>query len=166
MFSPLRQMFIGARGEVLLLPPRRYEQDGGGIETTTERRVAFTRKSRDFLGRRRRVRVADSPGRRRLRRGQNARTGSDRIPGPAIRAGCRFVPFYAGCERLEDGDAIQWGGTRLCDDGRFPPAMDAPFQDHLRCRGPGLENASPTSEFRHRGTFVVSTRRGKQFNLR
>ncbi|MBN8248693.1 MAG: molybdopterin-dependent oxidoreductase, partial [Verrucomicrobia bacterium] len=37
------QMFLEPGEEVLLLPAKtRYEQDGGGIETTTERRVAFT----------------------------------------------------------------------------------------------------------------------------
>src|SRR5262249_49842084 len=37
------QMFIEAKEEVILLPAKtRYEQDDGGIETTTERRVAFS----------------------------------------------------------------------------------------------------------------------------
>ena len=50
--SPLRvhqdiiltdQMFIEAKEEVILLPAKtRYEQDGGGTETTTERRIIFS----------------------------------------------------------------------------------------------------------------------------
>ncbi len=37
------QMFIEAKEEVILLPAKtRYEQDDGGIETTTERRIAFS----------------------------------------------------------------------------------------------------------------------------
>src|SRR5258706_13972940 len=37
------QMFIEAKEEVILLPAKtRYEQEDGGIETTTERRVAFS----------------------------------------------------------------------------------------------------------------------------
>src|SRR5204863_3181568 len=37
------QMFIEAKEEVLLLPARtRYEQDDGGTETTTERRIIFS----------------------------------------------------------------------------------------------------------------------------
>ena len=37
------QMFIDAKDDVLLLPAKtRYEQDDGGIETTTERRIAFS----------------------------------------------------------------------------------------------------------------------------
>src|SRR6185369_6973312 len=37
------QMFIEAKEEVLLLPARtRYEQDDGGTETSTERRIMFS----------------------------------------------------------------------------------------------------------------------------
>src|SRR5438874_4918113 len=37
------QMFIEAKEEVILLPARtRYEQDDGGTETSTERRIMFT----------------------------------------------------------------------------------------------------------------------------
>src|SRR5678816_3536926 len=37
------QMFLDAKEEVILLPAKtRYEQDDGGIETTTERRIAFS----------------------------------------------------------------------------------------------------------------------------
>src|SRR6185503_17988671 len=37
------QMFIEPREEVILLPAKtRYEQDGGGTETTTERRIIFS----------------------------------------------------------------------------------------------------------------------------
>src|SRR5207247_4725929 len=37
------QMFIEAKEEVLLLPGKtRYEQDDGGTETTTERRILFS----------------------------------------------------------------------------------------------------------------------------
>src|SRR5207248_9313917 len=37
------QMFIEPREEVLLLPAKtRYEQDDGGIETSTERRIMFS----------------------------------------------------------------------------------------------------------------------------
>src|SRR5947209_6111122 len=37
------QMFIEGKGEVILLPAKtRYEQDDGGTETSTERRVMFS----------------------------------------------------------------------------------------------------------------------------
>ena len=33
----------------------------------------------------------------------------------------RTVPAYAGIEALrEKGDAVQWGGPRLCEGGNFP----------------------------------------------
>jgi anaerobic selenocysteine-containing dehydrogenase len=67
----------------------------------------------------------------------------------------RVVPLYDGIQRLrEGGDSFQYGGPHLAAGGRFPTpdgrarlvAVPLPVRDHPP------------------GTFVVSTRRGKQFN--
>jgi len=150
-----RQMLVDGETVVLLPAATRYEQRGGGTETSTERRIYFS---------------PEIPG----RRIGEARTEWEilidvathvhpakgdvlRVGDPAqIRAEiAATVPFYAGIERLaRKGDAVQWGGPRLCEGGvcatpdgraRFtplrPPELDIPG-----------------------GWFYLSTRRGKQFN--
>jgi anaerobic selenocysteine-containing dehydrogenase len=65
------------------------------------------------------------------------------------------VPLYAGIETLADtGDAVQWGGRHLAQGGVFPTASG-------RGRFTSLEPAEPQVPD---GSFVLSTRRGKQFN--
>jgi predicted molibdopterin-dependent oxidoreductase YjgC len=67
----------------------------------------------------------------------------------------RAIPLYAGIETLSrKGDQVQWGGRTLYADGRFAtPDGRAHFA------------AAPLSaEPRAPDTFLVSTRRGKQFN--
>jgi len=67
----------------------------------------------------------------------------------------RVVPMYQGVQRLHaTGDAVQWGGTRLCEGGRFPtPDGRAHFI-----------TVAPVQREREARTFLLSTRRGKQFN--
>ncbi len=67
----------------------------------------------------------------------------------------RVVPVYAGVELLSTtGDAVQWGGTRLCEGGEFPtPDGRARFLA-----------VAPSDPEVPEGSFVLSTRRGKQFN--
>jgi molybdopterin-dependent oxidoreductase alpha subunit len=142
------QMLLDSAAETLLLPAQtRYEQEGGGTETTTERRIIFSPQIPRELGEARTewrilrdVAAAACPGRAHL-------LGCD--SGQAIRAEiAEAVPFYAGIEKLSTlGDAVQWGGRHLALTGRAhfrtPPLPDVP---------------------REAGTFHVSTRRGKQFN--
>jgi molybdopterin-dependent oxidoreductase alpha subunit len=140
--------------DVILLPvATRYEQEGGGTETTTERRIAFSPEIPRRVGEARsewRL-FADVANRVRpdLRWAFSWPTNRD------LRAEiAAVVPDYAGIETLErTGDQVQWGGRHLCVDrfgtpdgkGRFTP---------LRPARPELPE----------GTFLVSTRRGKQFN--
>jgi predicted molibdopterin-dependent oxidoreductase YjgC len=150
------QMLVDPGDVVVLLPAAtRYEQEGGGTSTTTERRVAF---SPEIPGPR--VGEARSEWRifadvaRRVRPDDADRFGC--ASGDAIRAEiARVVPAYAGIEGLAaTGDAIQIGGERLCEGGVFPTPD-------------GRANFSVvTSEPRAvpDGKFVLSTRRGKQFN--
>ncbi|MBX3732102.1 MAG: molybdopterin-dependent oxidoreductase [Verrucomicrobiae bacterium] len=165
------QMFLEPGEEVLLLPAKtRYEQDGGGIETTTERRVAFSPEIPRQVG--------EARAEWRILRDAAAAAWPERAgmlgcdSGQAIREEIsRVVPFYAGCERLtRTGDAVQWGGARLCDDGRFATpdgrahfkAVAVPPRERWTLRS-GPAAAQPGAP-QGLGEFRVSTRRGKQFN--
>jgi molybdopterin-dependent oxidoreductase alpha subunit len=150
------QMLVDPGEVVVLLPAAtRYEQVGGGTSTTTERRVAF---SPEIPGPR--VGEARSEWRifadiaRRVRPERAAALGCESAE--EIRAEiARVVPAYAGIENLHaTGDAIQVGGERLCEGGVFPTPD-------------GRGNFAVVVPERHdvpAGHFVLSTRRGKQFN--
>lgn len=142
-------------GEVWLLPAQtRYEQDGGGTETSTERRIMFSPQIPRAVGEARAewriLRDIALAARPKLAARFGCATGAD------IRTEiARVVPFYAGVENLSrTGDSFVYGGPHLCPDGDFPlPGRRA------RLAVPRLPQARP-----HDGTFLVSTRRGKQFN--
>lgn len=149
------QMLVDGE-EVLLLPAMtRYEQPGGGTETTTERRVAF---SPEIPG----PRVGEARAEWRIY--LDLARAVD--PEGAARLGCEdaqaireeiawVIPAYEGIQRLaRTGDAIQVGGERLCDGWIFPTADG---KAHFR---PVVPREAQVSD----GRFVLSTRRGKQFN--
>ncbi len=171
------QMFIPAREETILLPAKtRYEQDDGGIETTTERRIAFSPEIPRQVGEAR----AEWKILREL--------AATVYPERAALLGCetgwkmreeiaRVVPFYDGIQQLrKTGDAIQYGGAHLCVDGNFPTpdgkahfrAVELPARPRTGPRRPrrnlsggnGRTDSSPSPAV----TFTVTTRRGKQFN--
>jgi molybdopterin-dependent oxidoreductase alpha subunit len=142
--------------EVLVLPAMtRYEQPGGGTETTTERRIVFS---------------PEIPG----PRPAEARAEWDiylelarRVdPGRADVLGCedsqrireeiaRVIPSYAGIELLrETGDQVQWGGERLCEGGVFPTSDGRAT----------LAVIEPHDARLPAGHLHLTTRRGKQFN--
>lgn len=150
------QMFVEPKEAVLLLPARtRFEQSGGGTETSTERRIYF---SPEIPGRR----VGESkseweifmelaehvyPERRAQIHFDNAQQIREEI--------ARAVPFYDGIQHLrKKGDALQWGGPRLCEGWHFPTASG---------RAQFAVLTPPTRPV-EANTFTVSTRRGKQFN--
>ena len=148
------QMLVEGDDVVLLPVATRYEQEGGGTETTTERRIVFSPELprrvgearsewRLFADVARRVRPA-------LRAAFSWPTNAD------LRAEiARVVPLYAGIETLADtGDAVQWGGRHLCPGGEFPTPDGRGAFSVLEPPVPDLPE----------GAFVVSTRRGKQFN--
>lgn len=144
---------------VILLPARtRYEQEGGGTQTGTERRIRYT----PFIGRRREgdtvgearsewvilrdlgLRILDGPARE-----------SIRYPtGDAVRADIdRSIPLYSGIVQLRgEGDSIQYGGPRLLENGICPA-----FEDK-RAR------FSVTVPPKLRAKLLLVTRRGAQFN--
>jgi molybdopterin-dependent oxidoreductase alpha subunit len=149
-----RQMLVDGDDVVLLPVATRYEQEGGGTETTTERRIVFSPELPRRVGEARsewrlfaevvnRVRPALRPA----------------FSWPTNRALrqeiAQVVPLYAGIEDLADtGDAVQWGGRHLCTGGTFPTPDG-------RGRFSVLE---PPSADLPEGAWLVSTRRGKQFN--
>lgn len=149
------QMFIEAKEEVILLPAKtRYEQDDGGIETTTERRIAFSPEIPRQVG--------EAKAEWKILRDIAAAV----YPDKAHLLGCedgwrmreeiaRVVPFYDGIQHLrKTGDAIQYGGPHLCAGWNFPtPDGKAHF------RAVPLPNLDRAPDL-----FEVSTRRGKQFN--
>lgn len=149
------QMLLDPGDEVILLPAKtRYEQEGGGTQTSTERRVMFSPELPRQVGEAkaewrilRELAAAVDPARA-------ARLGCE--SGAAIRAEiARIVPFYDGIQHLIcSGDAFQYGGPQLAADGRFP-TPDGKAHLHV-VPLPELE--------RPPGTFALSTRRGKQFN--
>jgi predicted molibdopterin-dependent oxidoreductase YjgC len=148
------QMLIDG-DDVLLLPvATRYEQEGGGTETTTERRIVFSPELPRRVGEARSEWRLFADVARRVRpdlAGAFAWSSNQ-----ALRAEiAAVVPAYAGIETLAaTGDQVQWGGRHLCADGRFPT-------DDGRGRFTPLV-ASPRQL--PPGTFTVATRRGRQFN--
>ncbi len=151
------QMLVEPADVVYLLPARtRYEQEGGGTETSTERRVIF---SPEIPGHP--VGEARSEWRLLLELARAVKPEAcARVhfeDGAAIRAEIeRVVPSYAGIARLaKRGDQFQWGGPHLCANRAFPTADG---RAHFQCVAPA---AAPARAER---TFVLATRRGKQFN--
>jgi len=150
------QMLVDPADTVVLLPAEtRYEQRGGGTETSTERRIIF---SPEIPGPRigeamaeweilSRVAERALPELANRIRFSDAQTIRDEI--------AEAVPMYAGIEALRaKGDAVQWGGPILCVGGSFPT-------DDRRARFTPL---SPPEFALLDGMFLLSTRRGKQFN--
>jgi len=150
------QMLVDPAETVVLLPAAtRYEQKGGGTETSTERRIYF---SPEIPG----PRIGEArteweilvdlaarvrPEHQDVIRVDHAASIREEI--------ARTVPLYDGIQHLRaKGDAVQWGGPLLCAGGVFPtPDGRARF---IAVQPP--EIALPP------GYFLLSTRRGKQFN--
>ncbi len=150
------QMLVDNGDTVLLLPAAtRYEQRDGGTSTTTERRIAFSpeidgprvgeaRSEWEIFGE---VARRFDPERGHLASFASGQAVRDEI--------ARVVPSYAGIEDLRNtGDQVQWGGERLCDGWTFPtPDGRAHFTP-----------VAPPDRDVPEGRFMLSTRRGKQFN--
>jgi molybdopterin-dependent oxidoreductase alpha subunit len=148
------QMLVEGDDVVLLPVATRYEQEGGGTETTTERRIVFSPELPRLVGEARsewRL-FADVVNRVAPQRRPQFSWPTNRDLRAEI---AQVVPFYAGIETLADtGDAVQWGGRHLCAGGAFPTPTG-------RGRFSALE---PPVRDLPANAFVVSTRRGKQFN--
>lgn len=150
------QMFVEPRAEVLLLPAKtRYEIEGGVTETSTERRVIF---NPEIPG----PRIGEARAEWEVFGELAAKTRPeirDKVlfsGTPHIRAEiAEAIPLYDGIQHLsKKGDSFQYGGPHLCAGGNFPTAT-----------GKGLFAAVEVADRRpSNGRFMVTTRRGKQFN--
>ena len=150
-------MFVEPADTVVLLPSRtRYEQRGGGTETSTERRDHLQSRDSRAASRRHSRRMGD-PGdggpqiRSRARRvaafpwrdTQDIRNEIDRV-----------CPTYKGIAKLQKkGDQFQYGGPRLLVDRCLTPDG----LGHFSAVALPEESVPP-------GRFLLATRRGKQFN--
>ncbi len=150
------QMLVDPEDVVVLLPAQtRYEQPGGGTETSTERRIIF---SPEVSG----PRVGEARCEWEILQDLAARVYPERqeritfASAQSVREEiARVMPNYAGIERLrKPGDQVQYGGRVLYRDGTFAT------QD-----GKGHFSVVAMPELAlPDGHFVLSTRRGKQFN--
>jgi molybdopterin-dependent oxidoreductase alpha subunit len=150
------QMLVPPEDAVVLLPAQtRYEITGGVTETSTERRIIF---SPEIPGPR--IGEARPEWEVFLEVAKRARPQlADKLEfegTAAIREEiAHVVPMYDGIQRLrEAGDEIQYGGRHLCLGWNFPTSDG---KAHFSVVEP------PAVELPE-GTFLLATRRGKQFN--
>lgn len=150
------QMLLEPQETVILLPATtRYEIPGGVTETTTERRVIFSPEIKSdrigsarsewsvFLDLARRVRPDLAP---QLTYHNTAELRQEIA---------LVVPQYAGIQHLKEaGDQFQYGGSHLAFGWKFNTADS---KAHFSILTP---QKSPIPD----GYFLVTTRRGKQFN--
>jgi predicted molibdopterin-dependent oxidoreductase YjgC len=154
-------MLADSDGDVLILPAAtRYESEGGGTETSTERRIIF---SPEIPGRRigsakpewwvfGEAMARVDPNKANYIRFDSAAAIRDEI--------ARAIPLYKGIEQLrKKGDQVQWGGCHLYADGRFATSDG---RAHFSAVSAG--RSARTADKTDSRMFVVSTRRGKQFN--
>ncbi|SDH84961.1 FdhF/YdeP family oxidoreductase [Alteribacillus bidgolensis] len=149
---------VDAKEAVIVLPAKtRFEQEGGGTSTSTERMVYF---SPEIAGNKQPVEEARAewkiyvdlakrvkPETAHLVNFETAQEIRDEI--------AKANPDYDGIQHLKkQGDVFQWGGAWLCEDG-VCPTPDG--------RGNLIPIDIPNLE-KPEGTFYVTTRRGKQFN--
>ncbi|HYV04001.1 MAG TPA: molybdopterin dinucleotide binding domain-containing protein, partial [Blastocatellia bacterium] len=157
------QMMVEPADTVVLLPAQtRYEQRGGGTETSTERRILF---SPEIPGRR--IGEALSEWEIPMLIAETARPDAAHLihfdDAQAIRNEiARAVPAYEGIQHLKQpGDQVQWGGERLCEkraaDGATQPWFPTPSG---RAEFSLIELRHDSAD----GKLRLSTRRGKQFN--
>ncbi len=149
-------MLVEPDDTVLLFPAQtRYEQRGGGTETSTERRVYF---SPEIPGRR--IGETRAEWEIFMRLAEHTRPEAEQFihfdDAASIRAEiANVIPTYDGIQHLRNkGDAFQYGGARLCENGAFStPEGKARFTP-LRLPDTDIPE----------GYYLLSTRRGKQFN--
>lgn len=153
---PSSQMLEDPADTVVVLPATtRYEMPGGVTETSTERRILFSPEvpgPRLPEARPEWEVISEIVARARPEVADKVRFAGT----PEIRAEiARVIPMYDGIQTLtKKGDQVQYGGPRLCEGWTFPtPSGKARFMV-----------AAPPELRREEGTFVVITRRGKQFN--
>jgi molybdopterin-dependent oxidoreductase alpha subunit len=182
-----KQMFLDPADTVLLLPATtRYEIPGGVTETSTERRIIFSPEipgprigearpewqvfmelAQKVCATRTEPSDQESPTEIQNRSTEAHERPQSTIHNPqssllyfpstaAIRAEiAQVVPFYAGIQHLKEaGDQFQYGGTHLCFGWNFATEDGKAHFSPLQ----------PPDRSLPEGHFLVTTRRGKQFN--
>lgn len=149
-------MFVDPADTVVLLPSRtRYEQRGGGTETSTERRIIY---SPEIPG----PRPGDTRDEwevpvlvaRKLDPARSARVFPWESTQDIRDEVDRTCPTYKGIAKMrKKGDSFQYGGRRLLVDKFLTPDGKGHFSE-----------LSLPEERVPEGRFLLSTRRGKQFN--
>ncbi|TWI59143.1 FdhF/YdeP family oxidoreductase [Halalkalibacter nanhaiisediminis] len=149
---------VDAKEAVIVLPAKtRYEQDGGGTSTSTERMVYF---SPTIDGNKQVIEEARSEWQIYIDLAKRVNPEEAHLvdfkDGQAIRDEIALAnPNYDGIQHLKNqGDVFQWGGAWLCEDG-ICPTPDGKG-NLIPVDIPDLNKAA--------GDFYVTTRRGKQFN--
>ena len=165
------QMFIEPIEEVILLPAKtRYEQDDGGTETSTERRVMFSPEIPRHIG--------ETKAEWKILRELAAAVYPERADLLGCETGwkmreeiARVIPSYDGIQSLHDtGDAFQYGGPHLCANWKFPTPdgkahfRPVPLPNPTATPGGERRPGSGDGATPSQREFSVSTRRGKQFN--
>jgi molybdopterin-dependent oxidoreductase alpha subunit len=149
---------VDAKEAVIVLPAKtRYEQDGGGTSTSTERMVYF---SPEIEGNKNHIQEARSEWKIYVDLAKRVKPDSAHLvdfkTGQEIRDEIAIAnPNYEGVQHLKkQGDVFQWGGAWLCEDGICPTPDGKGYLLPVDIPDMGKKE----------GQFVLTTRRGKQFN--
>ncbi|WP_408011752.1 FdhF/YdeP family oxidoreductase [Pseudalkalibacillus sp. A8] len=149
---------VDAKEAVIVLPAKtRYEQDGGGTSTSTERMVYF---SPEIKGNKNLIEEARSEWKIYIDLAKRIKPETAHLvdfkTGQEIRDEIAIAnKDYDGIQHLKKkGDVFQWGGAWLCEGGICPTPDGR--GNLIPVNIPDLENKE--------GQFVVTSRRGKQFN--
>ncbi|WP_100397885.1 FdhF/YdeP family oxidoreductase [Bacillus sp. FJAT-44742] len=149
---------VDAKEAVIVLPAKtRYEQEGGGTSTSTERMVYF---SPEIEGNKNRIEEARAEWKIYVDLAKRVKPETAHLvdfkDAQQIREEiAKANPSYEGIQHLKkQGDVFQWGGAWLCEDG-ICPTPDGKG-NLITVDIPNL-NKKP-------GDFYITTRRGKQFN--
>lgn len=149
---------VDAKEAVIVLPAKtRYEQEGGGTSTSTERMVYF---SPAIDGNKNLIEEARTEWKIYIDLAKRVKPETAHLvdfqDADEIRAEIAVAnPAYEGVQHLKkQGDVFQWGGAWLCEDG-ICPTPDG--------RGNLISVEIPDLK-KKPGDFYVTTRRGKQFN--
>ncbi|MEH7386528.1 FdhF/YdeP family oxidoreductase [Bacillus sp. JJ1521] len=149
---------VDAKEAVIVLPAKtRYEQEGGGTSTSTERMVYF---SPEIEGNKNEIKEARAEWKIYIDLAKRVKPEMAHLidfkSGQEIRDEIAIAnPNYNGIQHLkEKGDVFQWGGAWLCEGG-ICPTPDG--------RGSLISVEIPDFGKKEE-QFVLTTRRGKQFN--
>jgi molybdopterin-dependent oxidoreductase alpha subunit len=149
---------VDAQEAVIVLPAKtRYEQEGGGTSTSTERMVYF---SPEIEGNKNRIEEAREEWKIYIDLAKRVNPTLVHLvefkDAQAIRDEIALAnPNYDGIQHLKKkGDVFQWGGAWLCEDG-ICPTPDG--------KGTFIPVDIPDMG-KKEGQFLLTTRRGKQFN--